>query len=413
MKPRKPLPDGARQRDTERTATNDADHQPSEADHGDGAGAPGNSDGKSSPIPTPTPAPAYGGIHHGMDVQRGLLVALVVMVGVFVFNYAQAVMIPTVTAVLIAMMFRPLTRSLELKGISAAFTSLLLIIVLTAILVVGVLLLAEPATQWVRAAPQTVERLEQRLNELKQPVEDVTEAAEQIDRLTEVGDDGGEFVQRVEVQPASVAGSVLTQTTTLLVGLTITLGLAFFLMAMGDALLRKIVEALPNLKEKRHAVEAFRQMESKVSNYLVLRTLINVGLALASGAIFWAVGLPNFIFWGVMAGLLNYIPYIGPVIVFVAVSAASLLMSDSWEWAMVGPLGFAVVNTIEAYVVTPLAFGRAYRLNPAVVFLWLVFWGWLWGIAGALLAVPMLICFRIMCDHNKALRPVGEFLGEE
>lgn len=125
----------------------------------------------------------------------------------------------------------------------------------------------------------------------------------------------------------------------------------------------------------------------------------------------WALGLPNALWWGVAAGVGNYIPFIGPLIVGVGVFLASVLAFDSLSSAAGVTLAFVALTAIEGYFITPTIVGRRLSLNPLVLFVWLVFWGWLWGVAGALMAVPLLVCFKIACDHIESLHNVADVLS--
>ncbi len=212
----------------------------------------------------------------------------------------------------------------------------------------------------------------------------------------------------------TLATSVLGVTLPVIMGLVIAVGLMFFMLASGDLFLKKIVQVLPKLSDKKEAVEAAHELERDVSTYLLTVTLINIALGVVMFPILWWLDMPNAWLWAVLAGLMNYVPYIGPVVYEVVLLLVGLLFwKDNWQAALLPPLAFAVVNTMEAYVVTPTIMGKRFELNPVVVFVWLVIWGWLWGIAGALLAVPMLVVFRIMAYHIPMLQPIGDFIAEE
>jgi predicted PurR-regulated permease PerM len=138
---------------------------------------------------------------------------------------------------------------------------------------------------------------------------------------------------------------------------------------------------------------------------------INAGLACVVWLALWLLGLPYAGWWGLTAGFANFIPYIGPLVTAVLIFGASVLAFDTLGYAFVPPLVFITLTSIEGYLVTPTILGRRLSLNPLVVFVWLVFWGWMWGIPGALLAVPLLLCFKIVCDHVETLEPISHLLS--
>ena len=187
--------------------------------------------------------------------------------------------------------------------------------------------------------------------------------------------------------------------------------LLYFLLASGDLFLRKLIKVLPTFKDKKRAVEIAREMERNISTYLFTVTLINVGVGVAVGVGVWLLGMPNPVLWGVLACVLTYIPYLGAIVGIGILGLAALLVFDDVGHALAVPAVYMVVSFLEGNFVTPLVLGRRLTLNPVVIFVGLLFWFFLWGIPGALLAVPILAVFKIVCDHVDTLAPIGEFFG--
>jgi predicted PurR-regulated permease PerM len=186
--------------------------------------------------------------------------------------------------------------------------------------------------------------------------------------------------------------------------------LLYFMLASGDLVLRKTVRVLPRLQDKKRAVDIFRQAERDISTYLVTITLVNITLGAVTAAAMYLLGMPNPVLWGVLAAVLNYVPYLGPLTTFGVIALVSLLTFDQLSEAILPPLVFLGLTSLEGQVLTPLFLGRRLTLNPVAVFLALLIWGWLWGIPGILLAVPLLATFKIFCDNIEPLAPIGEFL---
>jgi predicted PurR-regulated permease PerM len=187
--------------------------------------------------------------------------------------------------------------------------------------------------------------------------------------------------------------------------------LLYFLLASGDLFLRKLIKVLPTFKDKKRAVEIAREMERNISTYLFTVTLINVGVGVAVGVGVGLLGMPNPVLWGVLAFVLTYIPYLGAIVGIGILGLAALLVFDDVGQALAVPAVYMVVSFLEGNFVTPLVLGRRLTLNPVVIFVGLLFWFFLWGIPGALLAVPILAVFKIVCDHVDTLAPIGEFFG--
>jgi predicted PurR-regulated permease PerM len=141
-------------------------------------------------------------------------------------------------------------------------------------------------------------------------------------------------------------------------------------------------------------------------------TLINAGLGLAVGIAMSWLGMPNPVLWGVMTGCFNFIPYLGAVSSAIILTLVALLTFDGLDRALLVPSMFMGLTTLEGFFVTPMIVGHRLTLNPVAIFIWLTFWGWLWGVPGMLLAVPLLATLKIVCDHIRPLNPVGEFLGD-
>jgi predicted PurR-regulated permease PerM len=190
-----------------------------------------------------------------------------------------------------------------------------------------------------------------------------------------------------------------------------TVVLLFFMLAAGDLFMQKLVKVLPTLHDKRKAVEIAHEVQHSLSAFLFTITLINAVLGVAVGFAAFLVGLPNPVLWGVLAGALNFIPYFGPITGVAVLLVAGFITFDSPLRALLPSVIYLGLHGVEANFITPLILGRRLTLNPLVIFISLMFWTWLWGIPGALLSIPMLMMFKILCDHFKPLAPVGEFLS--
>jgi predicted PurR-regulated permease PerM len=196
-----------------------------------------------------------------------------------------------------------------------------------------------------------------------------------------------------------------------MVGVLETLVLLYFLLAAGDLFLLKLVKILPRLEDKKEAVEIAHEVERNISTFLFTITIINtcLGGLVALGC--YLVGMRNPVLWGVVAALVNFIPYFGPIAGIVILTLAGFLIFDSMGQALLPAIIYYALHVVESNFITPTILGRRLTLNPVVIFISLMFWGWIWGIPGALLAVPLLMTFKILCDHFKPLTPIGEFLG--
>jgi len=196
-----------------------------------------------------------------------------------------------------------------------------------------------------------------------------------------------------------------------LAGTVVVLTMVYFLLAEGDGLLRKIVRAFPRLKEGKRAVAIAHEMEQQISGYLFFTTVMNVVFGLLITGVMWLLGMPNPMLWGVVAGVTKFIPYLGGFVCTVVLGMASIVAFDDMWWALLVPAVFLAIDTIHGNVFLPLLLGKRFTLDPAILFVGLFFWWFVWGTAGALLAVPMMSALRIFCDHVDGLQRFGRLLG--
>ena len=214
------------------------------------------------------------------------------------------------------------------------------------------------------------------------------------------------------MRTASFAEVLLNQTWSFFLGAVVMTILLYFLLASGDLFLRKVVTVLPRLEDKKRAVQMAHQIEENISIYLVSVTTINLGLGVLVGVAMWLLGMPTPWLWGAMAGLFNFVPYLGAIASATVIALVASASFDGIGQAILPPAVFFTMTSIEGNFVTPAILGRRLTLNPVVIFVSLIFWGWIWGVAGALLAVPILAVFKLFCDNIEPLSSIGEFLGD-
>jgi predicted PurR-regulated permease PerM len=316
---------------------------------------------------------------------------------------AKSILAPITLALLLSLLLSPVVNFLEDRlKLPRALSSLVVIGLVMAAMAWGVLQLSEPARKWIDATPATVASLQQRFLSLHEPMRKAREASETLDELTRpsqphtvVAIESG-FLDDVAVNVPRVMGTVGA-----------VLLLVYFFLSSGNGFLRRMVEVAPLLTAKKRVVAIARDVQAEMSRYLVMVSLINALLAVAVSLSLYLMGMPNPLLWGAVTFLFNFIPYVGPFIMLVLLALVGFSAFESITAALAAPGVFLLLNTIEGQFVTPTVLGRRLALDPAVVFVWLMLWGWLWGVTGFLLAGPLLACFGILCRHIEAMRPVG------
>jgi predicted PurR-regulated permease PerM len=321
---------------------------------------------------------------------------------------ASAFLIPVMLALLLSFLFASTIRTLQRFWVPPPFGAVIVVGCLVGALGFGIYRLALPARDWMGKLPENARQIESKFKGVKQSVREVTKAGQEVDRLTKL--DTGEKTQKVEVRKPTLGESLLEPTQDILVGGGIVLVLLFFLLASGDTFLRKLVTVLPRFENKKAAVEISRQIEHDISTYLLAITVVNALFGLAVATAMYFLGMPNPLLWGVMAGLLHFIPFLGAVIGISVVTLVAAVTLDGIGAILLVPTAYFSLNIIEEYIVLPLVMGRRLMLNPVFVLVWLIFWTWLWGIPGALMAVPLLAIVKIICDHVEPLSAFAEFI---
>ncbi|MEO6034138.1 MAG: AI-2E family transporter [Verrucomicrobiota bacterium] len=340
-----------------------------------------------------------------------LAVLGVFLMGLVYFIYfARPFLMPVVLALLLNFLLKPVVRFLTRIKLRETFGAFIVMLVFFGLLGFTISKLSQPAGDWIAKAPETFRIVEKKIHHLLRPAAQITQAAEKVEDIAKP--EGSDKTPQVEIKQTHLAGDLLGYTRSFLAGALETIVLLYFLLAAGDLFMQKLVKILPTLHDKKKAVEIGNELQQNISTFLFTITLINTCLGIVVGFAVMFVGMPSPILWGVVAGLLNFIPYFGPITGVAILGIAGLVTFDSVGQALIPPIVYLTLHAIEANFITPMVLGRRLTLNPVMIFISLIFWTWIWGIPGALLSIPMLMMFKIFCDHFKPLAPIGEFLGD-
>lgn len=346
-----------------------------------------------------------------LDIRSVSLTGLFVLASFYTLYFARDFILPILLAWILSSLLAPIVRLFKRVHIPEPLSALFIILALLGTLSSGAYSLSDPAAQWIQRAPQSLSGVRAKLQSILGPVQGVQETTKELEKMTSLGK--GEETTAVEIKKPSLGEVVLSGAKNFLLAGSVTLVLLYFVLASGDMFLLKLVKILPTLENKKRAVEIYRQIEADVSTYLSVVTLINLGFGCIIGSSMYLLGMPNPLLWGVMAAVLAYIPYLGSLIGISTVTVVAILTFDDIFRIIMVPSVYFALDTVEANLVTPMILGRRLALNPVVIFIWLIFCGWIWGITGALLAVPLLAIIKIISDKVEQLAPIGEFLGSE
>lgn len=347
----------------------------------------------------------------GARLIRVSLLGIFIVASVSALYFARDFFMPVVLAFLLALTLTPVVRLLRRHGIPAALSATLLVVLSGASIGFIGYVMSGPVVQLVADAPKIGRELTLRLSQISRPLEQLKQVSEQVEQIADQTNEPG--TQKVVLaQPGIVsraAGNLVSAGTTI----AITFVLSLFLLASGTLFYEKIIQSFTRLSDKKRALRLVYDVENEISRYLFTVAIINTGVGVAVGLGLWALGLPNALVFGVIAGLLNFLPYIGALLTALVVAAISLVTFDSFAFALLAPGYVVLVNTIEGQFITPLVVGRRLEINAVAIFIAVAFWSWLWGVIGALIAVPLLVIIKVFCDNFEGLHNVGNFLSAQ
>jgi len=394
--------------------------------------AAGASPGSSGPEPA-APGPASTAqdpqpaaqLRTTVDARSAALTVLAVLASILVLQYAQAMIIPIVLGVLISYALEPMVASLTRWHLPRPLAAAIVLITITA---AGGLLLYSLRTQAadiVQKLPDGARRF-RRLIEDGRPastptaIQQVQKAASELERATtpNAPPPAPAGVQRVQVEttPINIREYVMWGS----IGIAAAAGqfvlilfLVFFLLSSGDMYRRKIVKIVgPSLTKKKVTLEILMEIDRQIEAFLMVQLFTSTVVALATWMAFRALGVEQAAFLGLLAGVFNSIPYFGPVLVSGGTAIIAFLQFGTIHQALLVSGVSLVITSLEGFLLTPWLSGRAARMNAVAIFVGLLFWGWVWNVWGMLLAVPMLMVIKAVCDHVEDLNGVGELLGE-
>jgi predicted PurR-regulated permease PerM len=371
----------------------------------------------------------------GIRISSLSLNVLTVLAVILVLKHAQSVLIPIVLAVLVSYALAPFVSALHRLRIARAVGAAVAVTLLVASLGVGVYTLTDQAMAIVGDVPAAAQRLRDRLRATKHApggaIQRVQQAATEIDKAAREAAEPTAAeqeaarrakeqtgVQKVEiVDPPFRANAYLWSGGLGLLGFAgqfvLVLFLVYFLLVTGDLYKRKVVKiAGPTLSEKKITVQILDDINLQIASFMRVQVLTSAIVAVVTALALWSFGIEQFVIWGLLAGIFNSIPYLGPVLVTGGLGIVTFMQFDDLlKTAYVCGAAFAITS-IEGFLLTPMLMSRAAQMNPVAIFIGLLFWSWMWGLWGTVLAVPMLMMLKAICDHVEDLQPIGELLGE-
>jgi predicted PurR-regulated permease PerM len=354
------------------------------------------------------PAEAAPPVGAGGRIQSGATVGIFALLVFYFLYFASPILIPIITALLLSMLLAPFVGLLERVRVARTLGSLIVVVAAIGALFGIAASLRGPAQSWL-SEPQRFSRLEEKLRPITGSFEKFQYAAEQVEKAT--APRNGPSIQKVELTGSGLSGLLSTGIGHVASAIAAVIGLLYLFLVSGDTFLRKLVLVTSSLKDKKRAVEIVRNIETDISFYLLMVASINIAIGFVVTATTGVLGISDPFLWGTLAAVLSFAPYVGEFAIVILLSLAGILTFDNLAQAFVAPAVYFVLMTICWQGVVPFVVGRRMTLSPVAVFITIIVLGWMWGVIGALVAVPVLASLKIICERVGPLRPVAEFLS--
>ncbi|HEY3933345.1 MAG TPA: AI-2E family transporter [Gemmatimonadales bacterium] len=344
------------------------------------------------------------------DPVRWMLGGIFLILVMAVLRLASAFFLPVFASALLALLLAPPVRWLIERRVPAGVAAGLVVVAVVIVAIAAIVSLARPAASWLSRAPETLEQVQRRVQQIAVPLHNLQRTAAKMQEVTSSPTTPGDVRAKVEVAPPGVLSTIPGTTIGVAGAASSVIFLTFFLLAAGERFRQKLGDIMPE-RYRREMVDGLRDLQTQMSRYLSTSVLIHVSLGTATWASLKLIGLPNPALWGALAAILNFIPYLGSLAMLAVIGVMSLATFDDTRRVLLAVGSFLVISVLEGNVITPLLLGHRLPLNAVAIFLGLLFWGWIWGITGAVLAVPLTVLVKVIADRVRPLEPLGVLLG--
>ena len=343
------------------------------------------------------------------DLKTVFLGGLLGLAALAVCYTGAEIILPIILAFVLSLVLQPVLRGLENLYLPRVVAALIVVLVFVAAIALVGYFVVTAITTWIPQLPQLLPKLQERISFISRPIASLQRVFDHLQDLAPGGGGAG-GARQVAVQSTPISERILTGVRQVGGGAFEMVLVLFFLLIAGDRFLRRLVEILPRFQDKRQAVDISQQIEHDISAYLATVTIMNTLVGIATAAMAWLVGLGTPLLWGTIAFLLNFVPVLGPTAGVVMFMVVGLVTMDSLWMAFLPPALYLMIHVAEGETITPLILAGRFTLNPVLVMVSLIFWYWMWGVAGAILSTPLLAIAKIVCDRIEKLRPFGHFI---
>lgn len=322
--------------------------------------------------------------------------------------FARDFFLPLTVAFILALTLSPVVRFFSRLGVSSGFTAFCVVLLMLITTTAVFFAMAVPVSNLIDRAPQIGLQLKDKFAFMQEPMKIIVDAQNQVEAAAKTTDSS--------VVPVTIEGPGIFETaaSSAFAGVTtfvVIIVLLTFLLASGDLFYVKLVQSFDDFRDKKRALTVAHDVERVISRYLFTITIINLLLGIIIGIGLYFLGMPTPYVWGAVAALANFMPFIGAILGLAAATLVALVSFDTLTPALLVALFYFSCTFIEGQFITPYVVGRRLELNAVAVFSAVAFWAWMWGIVGALIAVPILVIIKTVCDHHPALKSGSNFLS--
>lgn len=352
------------------------------------------------------------------DRRSTALVILATIAVAAVLYVAQEVFIPLAVGLLLTALFRPVARGLSRVGLGAPISATLIVLVCLGLLGATGYFVAGPVRNWVSDAPKTLAAARSKIDKLRRPIKQVSQAVQKAQQEV-TGESQQPGAQQGRPQPAGSSGSMIPpfvgrifSTTAGILGTILQIiVIVFLVLATGDLLTRKLALIMPK-PVRGTSEQTVEEAEAVVRRYLVVTAVINLGQAVIVALVMWLIGMPTPPLWGLLTFVFEFLPYIGALFMVASLTVTAFATFDGLGHIVLAPLAYVVISTIQNNAVSPFAYGSGLRVNPLAILLGVVLGWFLWGVAGAFVAVPLLAAVKIFAERSNPNSRLAAVLAE-
>ena len=361
-----------------------------------------------------------------VDLRSTSLVVVAVLLSVFALHWARAVFIPIMVGLMFSYALTPLVDLLHRRRLPRPLGAALVLVVILTGIGWAAYTLRDDADNFIESLPVAARKLKESARVMRRGpdgnIEKVQKAAAQLEEASAESKAANPVVIQKGVARVQIEKPAFDIKDYLVVGalrlaevigqVTVVFFITYFLLASGDSFRRKVARlAGPTFAKRRITVQALNEITQQIQRYLAVQLLTSALVGVATAAAFWVIGLQHVAVWGILAAVLNLIPYIGSIAIAAAAAVVALTQFGSVEKAVLVASVCIGLHVVSGNIFTPWLTSRTSRLSTVVVFVGVLAWGWLWGVWGLLLGTPILMITKAVCDRVDDLKAIGELMG--